>query len=150
MPAHFPENLYRAVGPSAKDDTSALRIYCEVPVSIDEEGSSFIVLSASFGLATNESWTYRYPSIEADGRIFRFHPPVNVDVRHDGEYWAACNDDFEIESVSRSEEGAIDGLGIEFAMLWAHIVSEVDANLTTDARELKQRLLKRITVEVKK
>ena len=94
-------------------------------------------------------WAYRYPCIEADGRVFSFKPSLLVHLRQEGGYWAACNEDFDIEAVSQSSEGAIESLGDEIAMLWAHIVSETDDNLTKDARDLKRRLLKRITVEVK-
>jgi hypothetical protein len=86
-----------------------------------------------------------YESIELNGRVLYFNPPLVLNPYWDesGELLMVTDDTFELHVYSQTREQLADDLAAELFFLWDEYAQEPCENLTEKAQELKARLLER-------
>ena len=86
-----------------------------------------------------------YESIELNGRVLFFNPPLVLNPYWDenGELLIVTDDTFELHVYAQTREQLADDLVAELFFLWDEYAQESSENLTVKAQELKARLLER-------
>ena len=95
---------------------------------------------------TSEEGSLVFSSMERNGRILYFNPPLVFTPyrdEDDGELLMVTDEDLELHVYAQTRGQLINDLTVELLFLWDEYAHEPDENLTPKAQLLKSKLLER-------
>lgn len=98
-------------------------------------------LADTFSSITRRDRRFMLDHIDIDGGILLFAEPIIANISFDGNVYSCRNEDLGIISMSANLEDCIKDFKDEVAFIWNEYGREEDSRLTSDAKELKRRVL---------
>ena len=98
-------------------------------------------LADTFSSITKRDRRFMLDHIDISGKILLFAEPIIADISFDDNMYSCKNEDLGIISMSSNLEDCIKDFKDEVLFIWNEYGKEENGRLTSDAKELKRRIL---------